>query len=151
MRPDLRPERGPLVGTLSLLLALTLAALVARCGVARCAEPEPDSVGLRAGAPAPYTGVLTPPGAYRVLLRLGDDLDAEREGRKLDAEQHKADVDALTAKLAAVEAARRACEQDKAPAPKPRRRPWYEEPLFLVGSGVALGIGATVAIVEAAR
>ena len=31
----------------------------------------------------------------RALLRLGDDLDAEREGRALDAEQHRADVAAL--------------------------------------------------------
>lgn len=151
MRADLRPERAPLVASVAFLLAVVLAALIVTCGTGRCAEPEPDSVGLRAGAPAPYTGILTPPGAYRALLRAQDDLDAEREGRALDAEQHKADVDALTAKLAAVEAARRACEQDRAPAPKPRRRPWYEEPLFLVGSGLALGIGATVAIVEAAR
>ena len=149
MRADLRPERAPLVASIAFLLAVVLAALVVTCGTGRCAEPEPDSVGLRAGTPAPYTGVLTPPGAYRALLRLGDDLDAEREGRALDAEQHKADVAALEQRLAAVEAARRACEADRAPVPHPPS--WWERPGVVLVGGVLLGVGTTIAIVAAVR
>ena len=149
MRADLRPERAPLVATVAFVLALALAALVVDCGTGRCAEPEPDSVRLRAGAPAPYTGILTPPIAYRSLLRAQDDLDSEREGRALDAEQHRADVAALEQRLAAVEAARRACEADRAPAPHPPA--WWERPGVVLVGGVLLGVGTTIAIVAAVR
>lgn len=149
MTPDLRPERAPLVASVAFLLAVALAALVATCGTGRCAEPEPDSVGLRAGVPAPYAGVLLPPRAARSLLRAQDDLDAEREGRALDAEQHRADVAALEQRLAAVEAARRACEADRAPAPHPPA--WYERPGVVLLGGVVLGVGTTIAIVAAVR
>lgn len=149
MRADLRPERTPLVATVAFILALLIGTGVFQCGTGHCAEPEPDSVGLRAGAAAPYSGVLTPPHAYRALLRLGDDLDAEREGRALDAEQHKADVAALEQRLAAVEAARRACEADRAPVPHPPS--WWERPGVVLVGGVLLGVGTTIAIVAAVR
>lgn len=142
-------ERQDLIATIALLLVLVLGGLLIECGVGHCAEPEPASVGLRVGQSAPFVGVLTPPGAFRALLRLGDDLDAEREGRALDAEQHRADVAALEQRLAAVEAARRACEADRAPVP--HSPSWWERPGVVLVGGVLLGVGTTIAIVAAVR
>lgn len=149
MSGDLQPERAPLVATLSLLLALVLGGILIEAGVGHCAEP--DSVGLRAGQPAPYAGLLLPPGAARDLLRTLDDLDAERAQRALDAEQHKADIAAVEARLAAVEAARRACEADRASPPKLPHRAWYEAPGIVLIGGFVLGVGLAVAVVEVAR
>lgn len=146
---DLQPERTPLVATAALLLALLLAGLVADCGRCHAAEPEPDSVGLRAGQAAPFAGLLVPPLAARALLQAQDDLDAARARRELDEEQHRADLAAVEARLQAVERARLACERDRVPLP--RVRSWYEAPGVLLGAGVLLGLGAAIAVVEVAR
>lgn len=145
----IRRDATPVVGAVAIVVALLLGGAVTRCSVGHCAEPEPDSVGLHAGTPAPYTGVLTPPHAYRTLLRAQDDLAASVEARALDAVQARADIAALEQRLAAVEAARRACEHDRAPAAP--RLSWYEEPGWVLAGGVLLGVGATAAIVAVVR
>lgn len=114
-----------------LLLALLLAA------PSRAAEPEPATVGLHEGAPAPYTGVLSPPSRYRQLL------DAETER---DAERARADAAEAQARIDAAEAARiieartrawRECEAAQVP-PAPER-PWGGWP-WVVGATAIAGL-----------
>lgn len=130
------------------LVLMLIYAIASLCSPERARCAEPDSVGLRAGQPAPYSGILVPPGALRDLLHTQDELDAERAGRAADAEQARADVAALEQRLHAVEAARVACEQDHVPAP--RRVSWYERPGWALAGGALLGVGLAVAV-EVAR
>ena len=166
------------MANVALVLVLALAGVCAATA-GHCATPEPASVGLHAPrdpaacaaalSPAlaelglvcpPFAGVLLPPGAARAKEHALDDLDTERaahardvqaltDQRSLDAEQARADAAALEQRLAAAEAARRACETDRAPAPP--RRVWYEAPGVVLVAGVVLGVGIAVGVVEAAR
>lgn len=120
-----------------LLLACLLAA------PSRAAEPEPATVGLHEGTPAPYTGVLLPAGRHRQLLVAESELDKAQAA--LVAEQDRARIDAAEAarKLDARTRAWRECEA--AQVPPAVERPWGGWPWVVGATAIAgLLVGALV-------
>jgi hypothetical protein len=139
----------------ALLALVTL--LCARACYAPAYASDRDPIGLPlgstcmrpGGAVLPCHGVLISPARARELATAETDrdelqaaLDSARELRAIDARE-------AAETLAASEAARRACEETR--APPPRRTPWYERPGWVLAGGVVLGAGLVAGVVALAH
>lgn len=133
-------------------LAVTMLVIVgaATCyGVARGepAEPAAEPVtALRAGEAAPYAGILMPAETVRALLQAQDDLDRERELRRLDARQATADLDECRTISDARERQRSACEASRVPPPCRCDGVWAGWPWVSGVAGAAVGFGVGWAV-----
>lgn len=128
---------GWIVLSVAVFVTLLLAA------PSRAAEPEPATVGLHEGTPAPYTGVLLPPGRHRQLLVAESELDKAQAALVAAEDQRRIDAAEAARVLDARTRAWRECEA--AQVPPAVERPWGGWP-WLVGATAVAGllVGALV-------
>lgn len=127
----------------TVLVAIWVSLGAAWLRTACAAEPvpadTPDDVGLEAGQPAPYRGVLLAPARLRYFLEVETTLDESRA--EVDAVRRgwAIDVEEAARVLAACEASRDGCDAEVSPVPAKHSR-WYER--AGVWAGVAVVAGA---------
>lgn len=150
-RPGRPPRRARALRSRVRALVGVLIAIAAS-GPALAAEPAP--VELSVGQPAPYAGLLISRElALRAMQCQEHDLPMCRLERVRDVAVCKLEVATVT-ELRRIEKQRGdrlAAQLQKAAEIEPPERPWWQHPALWAGLGVAVGIGASVAIVEAVR
>lgn len=142
-------ERAQLIASLIVtLLALLLVAALYGLARGEPAEPAADHpvTALRAGEAAPYAGILVPTETLRALLQAQDDLDRERELRRLDVIEHEADLDECRTVSDARERARSACEASRVPPVVRCDGVWAGWPWVSGVAGAAVGFGVGWAV-----